>query len=164
MKKNLKFMCVALVLSTTTMAQEAKTEPAAQTQKRGTKIVFPPNVMAKVKTLGDVELVSDLMNTTVTVIGNSDDGLILKTEKGEKILMNKPRKRPPVFIPYPPPGSILKWTPIAPKSTTPTVYKLVGVDDKNTPVWAGADGKGSCKIDEATGKKNDYVGHVTLLR
>jgi hypothetical protein len=161
MKKNVKLMCVALVLSTTTMAQQAKTATAAQTQKRGSKITFPPNAMAKVKTLGDVEFVADLMSNTVTVVGTSEQGLVLETANGEKVLMNSRPKRPPVFIPYP---SNLRWTPIVPKPSQPVVYKLVGIDDKNNPVWAGPDGKGTCLIDETTGKKVDKTGNVTLLQ
>lgn len=157
-------MCVALTLSTTTMAQQTTPAPVATEQataKRGTKITFPPNAMAKMKTFGDVELVSDLMNTTVTIVGNSEDGVVLETANGEKVLMNRTRKSPPRLIRIPP---SLRWTPIVPKPTSPTVYTLTGIDEKNNAVWSCPSSKGRCLIDETTGKKVDYIGHVTFLR
>jgi hypothetical protein len=161
MKKKLKLMCVVILLSTTSMAQQTKSEPATQSQKRGTKITFPPNAMAKMNAFGDVELVADLASTSVIVVGNSEQGLILETEKGEKVVMNKTRKTPPRLIRIPP---SLRWTPIVPKPSTPIKYKLIGIDDKNNAVWESTIKKGRCKIDETTGKTIEYNGHITLLR
>lgn len=159
MKKNVKLMCVALVLSNATMAQQATPTPVAAEQataKRGTKIVFPPNIMVKVKTLGDVELISNLVNTTVNVIGTSKEGLILETKSGEKLLQ-KPKGPPRIIrLPNPPPIYYLLKTPVS--------TKLIGITDEGTAVWAGPDGKGGCTLDKITGKRKDYVGHVTLLR
>jgi hypothetical protein len=148
MKKNVKLMCVALVLSTTTMAQQAKTEPAAQEQataKRGTKIVFPPNSIVE-------KIVWPMGNRSATVVGTTDEGVVIENAAGQNILINKDNKATIL-------ESSARWTPVVPKPKDPIVYKLVGTAENGNAVWEGPDGK-SCTLDLKTGKANAYGAKV----
>ncbi len=139
-------MCVALLLSTTTMAQQVKTEPSAQTQRRGTKITFPPNCFTSTK------------NQTITIVGTTDNGVVVETDKGVKLLLNKDNTVTPLEnlkSTKPPKIKIIRLE-LPP-------YRVIGTTDDGTQVWAGPDGKG-CTLDVAKGTMVEYVGHVTLLK
>jgi hypothetical protein len=157
MKKNVKLMCVALVLSTTTMAQQAKTAPVAEAQKSAksdktggvtnsvAKITFPPTVWTK-----------NPRSANITILGTTEGGVVLETYTGAKLLVGADNNATPL-------EATKKWTPVKPIPSGPIVYKMIGTTDDGAQVWAGPDGK-SCTLDVAKGQMVDYVGHVTLLK
>lgn len=158
MKNNVKLMCVALILSTTTMAQQAKTTPVAEAQKSaitdkngvvtnsGTaKITFPPTVWTK-----------NPRTVNITILGTTEGGVVLETSTGVKLLVTSENKATPL-------EATKKFTPVKPVPSGAIVYTMIGTADDGTQVWAGPDGKG-CTLDVAKGKMVDHVGHVTLLK
>jgi hypothetical protein len=125
------------------------------------KFTIPRGRPNSIKDLAEEGVLEILKNTTVNIVGTTENGLVLETESGEKLVqLRVGRKPPPPWIIKTPPQLI--WTPIIPK---PRVSKLVllGASDKGLPVWAGPDGKGGCTLDEK-GSAVSYVGHVTLLK
>jgi hypothetical protein len=190
MKKNVKLMCVALILSTTIMAQQIQkvkdsikasppssakgkagggipaycpyclktvdhtemaahqetcaSKPKTEAPKKTAKITFPPNAF------------SSPQSKTITILGTTEEGVVIETDKGVKLLVAAENNATPV-------EANKRWTPIVPRPRDPIVYKMIGTTDDGTQVWAGPDGKG-CTLDVAKGKMVDYIGHVTLLR
>jgi hypothetical protein len=118
------------------MAQQSKTEPATQTQKRGSKITFPPNAFAK-------------SSAKAKVIGTTSEGLVMETNAGQKILIKKDNT-----------VEILKSNEIWPPcKTCPEDLTLIGTAENGNAVWEGPDGK-SCTLDIKTGKANAYAAKV----
>ncbi len=160
MKKTLSLLCAVVIISATSLAQKAQNVTETKVVQKGDKIVFPPNCIAKVKVLGGEDLVSTLMNTNITILGQSKDGLVIQTENGQNMLLR--RKRPPGIIILEQPYKALSALSTTPKKAV--VYKLIGIDDDNNPIWACPNSKANWQINHTTGQAVDYVGHVTLLR
>jgi hypothetical protein len=144
MKKIVKLTCVALILSATANAQQAKkTEAAAQPAPAAFKIKprlipWPPKD-----------------KKGIIIVGTTDGGTVVESD-GVKLLVGTDNQVTPL-------ENIKRSVPIKNKPPVPIVYKLVGTGDNGVDVWAGPDGK-SCTLDIAKGTMVDYVGHVTLLK
>jgi hypothetical protein len=144
MKKTIKLLSLAMVLSSGVMAQVSKTIPPPPIDNEASRPRKPRIIR-----------LPDLLKTTVTVVGTTDAGVVLETQTGEKLLLNADNTITPL--------ENKRWTPILRRTQQPAVFKLIGSTDKGAPVWAGPDGTGGCTLD-SKGVKVDYVGHVTLLR
>jgi hypothetical protein len=148
--KNLKLMCIAFLVSASTIAQKTSKinseKNAVVRTEKADKITFPPNAFNSSKQI-------------IKLVGTTENGVIIETDKGETFQINtdntvtkieslkssKPRKIKIRLIPV------------------QLSYKTVGTTDDGTQVWASDDGK-NMVLDLVKGEMVDYVGHVTLLR
>jgi hypothetical protein len=152
MKKALLSLLIIFCIQLVANAQAAerivfpREKPKGPMMGGAKKITFPPRVFVKQNG-----------KAVTSVVGITDNGVVIEDEKGEKMLVTADNNVIPL-------EATSTWTPVKPKPNENNVKViLIGTTDNGTLVWENSNGK-NCTIDIKTGQMVDYIGHVTLLR
>jgi hypothetical protein len=156
--KKIKVVCLAFFITALTFAQKPAKRLQAMPAVQKEKIIKEKYVT----TVEEQKIIESLKNKTLTVLGTTDEGMVIETPDGQKITVR--HKRPPIYILYPPRDKSKTYKlDTSNISEENKIIKLIGTTADGTPIWENTKGK-KCIMEAEKGAIVDYVGHVTLLR